>query len=364
MNKTVMMVCPLARTFKFREQLIYKLRELKYEVVLVSENGEELEPFLIAGCKFELVSIDRRGKSIFNDVQLIKAYWKVIKKTKPDIVLTYTTKCSVYGGMVCRLIKVPYIVNNAGLIEAKGALSLVLNALYRLGFAGASCMMYQNDGEQREVQRILGNKNHFRTIPGSGVDVNQYRYADFPDEKNGIFFNFVARVMKSKGIDEYLECAKQIREKYLNVHFRIYGSFDDDTYKPIVDEYEKKGYIEFCGQKKDMKPEILSASAAIHPSYYEGMTNVVLEHSAMGRPCIGSNVPGVCDGIDDGKTGYVFEVGNVDSLVEAVEKFINLSQKEKEKMGVLAREKMIKEFDREIVSNVYVEEIHKVIGDV
>ena len=361
MSRTVMMVCPLARTFKFREQLIYKMRELKYEVVLVSEHGEELEPFLIAGCKFELVSMDRRGKSLFNDIKLIKAYRKVIGKVKPDIVLTYTTKCSVYGGMICRLMKVPYIVNNAGLIEANGAFALLLNTLYRIGFAGASCMMYQNDCEQRVVQKILGNKKHYRRIPGSGVDLKEYKYADYPDENNGISFKFVERVMKSKGIDEYLECAKRIKEKYPNTHFRIYGSFDDDTYKTIVEEYERKGYVEFCGQKSDMRPEIASSSAVIHPSYYEGMTNVVLEHSAMGRPCLGSNVPGVCDGIDDGKTGFLFEVKNVDSMVDAVEKFILLPHEEKVNIGRKSREKMEKEFSRDIVTNIYLEEIYKII---
>ena len=111
-----------------------------------------------------------------------------------------------------------------------------------------------------------------------------------------------------------------------------------------------------------MKPFITAAHAAIHPSYYEGMTNVVLEHSSMGRPCIGSNIPGVKEGIDDGKTGFLFEPKNVESMVEAVEKFLSLTHDEKSCMGIQARLKMEREFSRDIVIDAYSEEIRKNIG--
>lgn len=356
-----MLICPLARTFIFREQLIFKLRELNYNVVLLSEAGPEMKKFITAGCMFEEIHMDRRGKSLFNDGKLVKDYYKTIKRIQPDAVLLYTTKCSVYGGMVCRLLKIPYIVNNAGLIESKGILSVFLNVLYRIGFSGASCMMYQNDQEQKVVQSLLNNKTHFRRIPGSGVDLNIYQYSEYPENKEEIIFNYVARVMKSKGIEEYLKCAKQVHQAYPKTRFRIYGTFDDNKYKQIVEEYEKAGYVEYCGQKSDMRPEIASASAVIHPSYYEGMTNVVLEHSAMGRPCLGSNVPGVCDGIEDGITGYVFKVKNINSMIEKVCKFIELPYEEKKKMGLNARRKMEVEFDRKIITDIYLHEIHNII---
>ena len=357
-----MLICPLARTFIFREQLIFKLRELNHNVVLLSEAGPEMKKFIAAGCVFEEIHMDRRGKSLFNDGKLLKDYYKTIKRIQPDAVLLYTTKCSVYGGMVCRLLKIPYIVNNAGLIESKGILSVFLNVLYRIGFSGASCMMYQNDQEQKVVQSVLKNKTHFRRIPGSGVDLNIYQYSEYPENNEEIIFNYVARVMKSKGIEEYLECAKQVHQAYPKTRFRIYGTFDDNKYKQIVEEYEKAGYVEYCGQKTDMKPEIASSSAAIHPSYYEGMTNVVLEHSAMGRPCIGSNIPGVKEGISHGETGFLFHVRDVSSLVRVVNQFIELPLNQKKEMGKKARLKMENEFDRTIVTDVYIQEIERLLN--
>ncbi|MPN48878.1 hypothetical protein SDC9_196490 [bioreactor metagenome] len=92
------------------------------------------------------------------------------------------------------------------------------------------------------------------------------------------------------------------------------------------------------------------------------MTNVVLEHSAMGRACIGSNIPGVREGIEDSKTGYLFEVKDVDSMVKAVKKFIELPYQEKAAMGKAAREKMEREFDRDIVTSIYLEEIYRILN--
>lgn len=359
--KTIMLVCPLARTFNFREQLINKLCRLNYHVVLLSENGPEIEKFLESGCEFKEIHMDRRGKNIFNDGRLIRDYYCVIKDIKPNVVLLYTTKCSIYGGMVCRMLNIPYIVNNAGLIESTGAFSYFLNILYRIGFAGATCMMYQNKQEQHVVQKLLKGKTHFRNIPGSGVDILKYQYTEYPTG-DIVVFDFVARVIKIKGIDEYLECAKQVHQKYPQTLFRIYGTLDDDYYREKVMDYEKKSYVKYCGQKSDMRSEIASSSAVIHPSYYEGMTNVVLEHSAMGRPCLGSNIPGVEEAIENGETGYVFEVRNIHDICNKVSRFIELPFEDKVQMGKKARKKMEKEFSREIVTDIYLEEIHNILG--
>jgi len=337
---------------------------MNFKVILISSYGAEIDKYLNIGCQFENVSIDRRGTSIINDSKLLDCYYRILKKITPDLVLTFTTKCSVYGGIACRILRIPYIVNNAGLMNAKGVLAHILTILYKIGFCKANCMMYQNDMEMKTIQLILNNKTYYRRIPGSGVDIECFKYSEYPKETDPIIFNFMARIMKSKGIEEYLKCADYIKTKYPKVIFRIYGDFDEEKYQKSVRDFCTKGIVEYYGQTNDIKLAISTSSAAIHPSYYEGMTNVVLEHSAMGRPCIGSNVPGVCDSIDDGKTGFVFEVGNSKSLINSVEKFINCSYRERKKMGIFAREKMVKEFDRSIVTKIYIEEIEEILGGI
>ena len=351
--------------YNFRSELILKLVELGHDVTLVCPYGKKIDFFTERGCSFIDIDLDRRGKNAFKDAKLITNYYRLLKNLKPDVVLTYTTKSSVYGGMVCRWLKIPYIVNNAGLVENNNKLlEAILKILYRTGFKSASCMMYQNGRERDYVNDLLKNKVHYRDIPGSGVNLNAFAYQPYPVDDNPIRFNFVGRIVGFKGIGEFLECAKRIKAKYSNTEFVIYGSFvdDDGGFKEQIRELEKDGIVKYGGVQLDMKPYIAKAHAVIHSSYYEGMTNVILEHGAMGRPAIASDIPGCREGIDEGVSGYTFELKNVDDLVQKIENFINLSHEEKVAMGRAAREKMEREFDREIVTNIYLEEIEKILS--
>ena len=350
--------------YNFRSELVLRLVEMGYDVVLVCPPGEKIKFFTERGCRFVGHNIDRRGTSAFNDLKLIYDYFRIFRREKPDVVLAYTGKSSVYGGLVCGCLNIPCIINNAGLVDPKCynfVVGAVLEILYRVGFRKAACMMYQNSQERDHLNKVLNNKIYFRNIPGSGVNLDTFSYEPYPINDDVITFNFVARIVGIKGISDFLDCAELIKTKYPNTRFVIYGDYDDEFYRFLLDTSSANGIVEYAGVKLDMKPYIAVAHAVIHPSYYEGMTNVVLEHGAMGRPSIGSDVPGVRDGIDNGKTGYTFPVRDVDALVIAVEKFILLSHAEKEEMGKAARKKMEREFNRNIVTHIYIEEINKIL---
>ena len=351
--------------YNFRRELAFKLVELGYDVYISSPYGKKIDFMVERGCKFAELNIDRRGTNIFTDIKLIWKYLKQLKKIKPDIVLAYTSKPTIYGGICCQILGIPYIVNNAGLLDSTiypWYVGVTLDFLYKVGYSGASCMMFQNAQEREYMLNILGNK-YYRDIPGSGVNLDLFSEKPYPSNDNEVIFNYVARIVKIKGIDELIGCAIRVKQKHQNVKFVLYGDFDDDEYRKKVENLQNDGIIEYGGIQLDIKPCISKAHAAIHPSYYEGMTNVVLEHGAMGRPSLGSNIPGVAEAIEVGKTGYTFEVRNVDSMVEAVEKFLALSNKEKAEMGHAARLKMEREFSRDIVTNVYLEEINRIMHE-
>lgn len=359
-----MMICPKDGTFYFRKELILKLLDEQYQVILVGPYGSKVDYFTEKGCKFVNIPIDRRGKSVIKDIKLFLDYYKTIKKEKPDIVLTYTTKCSVYGGLACSILKRPYIVNNAGLIisQKKGILDILLTCLYYIGFKKSSCMMYQNSYERDTINKLLNYRVYFKDIPGSGVNLEKFTAQPYPDSDEKIFFNFVGRIVSIKGINEMLDCAEIIKKRYPNVFFRIYGSYDEDKYRDRIELLNQEGVIEYKGLVEDMLPEIASAHAVIHPSYYEGMTNVVLEHGAGGRPSLGSKIPGVADAIIEGETGFTFEPRNSEALVNCVEKFINLPYEKKFQMGESARQLIEKKFNRRIVTNIYLDEINRIIN--
>ncbi|MDT3387125.1 MAG: glycosyltransferase family 4 protein [Bacteroidota bacterium] len=363
MRKTVLFLVNKDNViYNFRRELAFKLIELGYRVVISCPYGKKLDFLTEKGAEWVDVKIDRRGTSVFKDLKLIKQYYTQIKLIKPDVVLCYTTKCSIYGGVVCKMLQIPYIVNNAGLIEnEQGVLELIMRHLYKIGFKGAACMMYQNERERKYVNDIIGDDVHYRDIPGSGVNLSEFPFAEYPADDKEIVFNYVARIVDFKGIEELLAAAARIKPIYPNVHFVLYGDYDDDSYRARVKELEKKGIVEYGGIQLDMRPFIKKAHAVIHPSHYEGMTNVILEHAAMGRPAIASDIPGCREGIENGVTGYTFELKNVDSLVNKIEVFLSLSHGEKMEMGKAARAKMEKEFDRAFVTDIYVNEIKEIL---
>lgn len=348
--------------YNFRSEKILKFKELGHEVVLICPYGKKIDYFTDRNCRFIDLPMDRRGTSILNDFKLMMQYRKILKEERPDVVSLYTSKPSIYAGFVCGCMKIPYIVNNAGLMVTTGLFDKFMKLLYWLGWYRASCIMYQNSGERDEINKVLHNKVHFRDLPGSGVNLNDFVFKTYPNSDDKVIFNFVARIVGFKGIEEYLTCAEVIKHEYPNVEFRIFGDFDDEEYRQRITDLENRNIVKYMGVQMNMRPFIEECHAAIHPSYYEGMTNVVLEHSASGRPCIGSDVPGVKEGIEEGKTGYIFKVKDAESLITAVRKFLNLSHEEKVAMGRAAREKMEREFDRNIVTNIYIEEIYKILN--
>lgn len=351
--------------YNFRSEMILRLKDLGHDVVLSCPVGNKIKYFTDNGCRFIPHDMDRRGTSVLNDLRLLKSYYNIFKSEKPDILLTYTSKSSTYGGLIARLLGIPRIINNAGLLDTRyynRIVKIVLDILYKLGFSKATCLMFQNSQERDYILNIVGKNSHYRNLPGSGVNLLDFNYQEYPSSSEPITFNYVGRLVSIKGIEEFLECAEYIKRKYPNTRFRIFGDYDDDVYRQRVNELEQKGVVEYCGVQMNMKPFLMQAHAAIHASYYEGMTNVVLEHGAIGRPSIGSDIAGVREGISNGKTGYVFPVKDVNALISAVEKFILLPHEEKVAMGRSAREKMEREFDRNIVTNIYLEEINKILS--
>lgn len=221
--------------------------------------------------------------------------------------------------------------------------------------------MYQNKEEMGYFNNLLNNKVHYRLLPGSGVNTEEFVYTPYPKDDMPIVFNYVSRIEKDKGIEEFLDCCEYVKQLHPNVQFNIYGDYDEERYKQRIIKLNEQGVINYCGVTMDIRPCIAISHAVIHPSYHEGMTNVVLEHSAMGRPCLGSDISGVKEGIEDGVTGFLFKVKDVKSLIESVIRFIELPHEVKEQMGLAARAKMESEFDRRIVIKNYEEEVQKII---
>jgi glycosyltransferase involved in cell wall biosynthesis len=347
--------------YKFRKELIEEL--LNNNKVFISlPTGEFVKELVNLGCEFIDTNISRRGTNPIADFKLMIEYRRILKSVKPDVVLTYTIKPNIYGGMMCRLTKTPYITNITGLgtaVENSGILQSITLFLYKLALKNASCVFFQNkeNAEFINSKGIITGKQ--RIIPGSGVNLIHYEVLDYPNDEN-INFLFISRVMKQKGIDQYLDTAEHIRKKYPNTQFHILG-FCEESYEDKLKEMDKEGIIQYHGMQSDVRKFHKISHCTIHPTYYpEGMSNVLLESAACGRPIITTNRSGCGEIVDDRVNGYVVEQQNSKDLIEKVEMFLNLDYETKKQMGISGRAKVEREFDRQIVVDAYLDEIQRI----
>ncbi|MBE6075411.1 MAG: glycosyltransferase family 4 protein [Selenomonas ruminantium] len=348
--------------YKFRRELLEELVK-KNEVYFCVPNGEFIESIKKLGCKFiECSLLDRHGINPIKELKLIFFYRKIICKLKPNIVFTYTIKSNAYGGIVCASLGVPYVVNITGLgtsIENGGLMQKISLFLYTMGVRKAQKVFFQNT-ENRDFMISNGVINgSYDMLPGSGVNLTQYKVVPYPKGSN-IDFVFIARVMKEKGIDQYLEAAKEIRKKHHNVRFHVCG-FCEENYEKILKELNDNGTIIYHGLVTDMTEIYRMSSCTVHPTYYpEGLSNVLLESAASGRPIITTDRAGCREVVDDGVNGYIVQQKNSQDLIEKIESFLRLSFDEKREMGIKGRLKVEHEFDRKIVVEKYLSEVRKI----
>lgn len=358
--------------YKFRKELIQELlcpglyikgRNTEPCKVFVSiPEGEFTEEIEGLGCEVINTFVDRRGMNPFKDLKLLNKYRLIMKKVKPDIVLTYTIKPNIYGGIICSLVKTPYIPNITGLgtsIKNNSFMSKLILLMYKVGIKSAKTIFFQNASNQdffvtKKIIRDAGI--HIR---GSGVNLKEHCFENYPQNDGKLKFLFIGRIMRDKGIHEFLDCAEYIKGKYTDIEFNVLGAYDEEEFKFRIEQLSEEGVIHYYGQQKDVHSFIKIHHATILPSYHEGLSNVLLETAASGRPVIASNISGCIETYDDGVSGIGFEPRNSKALIKALEKFISLPYAEKMKMGIAARRKVEKEFNREIIIESYLKEIYK-----
>lgn len=346
--------------FWFRKELIQKLVDEGHEVYL-SLPEDENDFFTKMGCHIVLTNIDRRGVNPKNDAKLIMFYKKMIPEINPDIIFSYTIKPNIYGSMASgkKYKQICNITGTGATFLEDNIVAKICKVLYKMSVRKCYRVYFQNTGDRDFfVENNLVGKN-YEMLPGSGCNLEQHVFKAMPEDEVTRFI-FIARVMKLKGIDEYLAAAKKVKEKYPNTEFIIAGWNEEEEYKKIVSEYHDQDIVNYIGFRDDLDDWIAQCHCTVLPSHGgEGIPNVLLESAAAGRACIGSKINGTMDVIDEGKTGYLFETGDADSLAEQMEKFINLSVEEKADMGKAGREKIEREFDRNIVVNIYCDEVKR-----
>ena len=337
--------------YKFRKELIQELMNQGNDIYISLPFGELISKLEALGCHFIDTDVDRRGINPKTDFKLLNHYKKIVKQIRPDLVVTYTIKPNIYGGIICRWMKIPYAINITGLgtaFQNNNLLKKMVVFLYRIALKKAKVVFFENiENMQTIIKHKIIKEHQACLLHGAGVNLEEYGFCEYPDTEETRFL-FIGRIMKEKGVDELFEVAERIRKENPNVFFDIIGPMEDD-YKNIVETLLNKGVISYYGYQEDVKPFIQRCHCFVLPSYHEGMANTLLEAAAIGRPLITSDIHGCKEAVLVGQNGYLVEKANSEDLYRKMKQFIELSFDEKEKMGQEARKHMEDFFNKKSV---------------
>lgn len=346
--------------YAFRRELIERLALRGHRVVLSLPESEENAYFTGLGCEIIPTAMSRRGTNPLDDLRLLRQYCRILRDVKPDLVFSYTVKPNIYGSMASRALGCRQLCNITGTGASflrDNALAKVLRVLYRLSVRGAYKVFFQNGSDRDYFVRHRMVGDNWEMLPGSGVNLEQHAFSPMPDDGE-LRFLYIGRMMAVKGVDQYLDCARAVHERYPNTRFYLAGFIDEERYRPLLEAASREGCAEYLGFRRDIDDWIRRCHCTLLPSLGgEGIPNVLLESAATGRICIASDIPGCRDVVDDGVTGFLFPAGDSAALIGRVERVIAMTPAERAAMGQRGREKVAREFDREIVIRRYMQEV-------
>lgn len=334
----------------FRQELISELLT-KNEVVAVTPFNGFIENLNGLGCKTIEVEIDRRGLNPIKDLKFFLECLNIIRREKPELVITYTIKPNIYGGIACRLLRVMYATNITGLgtaFENNGLLKKMAIIMNKVACKNAKVVFFENE-ENRKLfinEHIVKEDQTYR-LNGAGVNLNRYKISKYPEGEKFKFL-FMGRVMAEKGIDELFSAMKKLIAEGISCELDVLGSYEEN-YKSTIDKYEREGWLHYYGYQEDVRPFIEQCHCFVLPSWHEGMANTNLESAACGRPIITSNIHGCLEAVEDGVTGFLVEKKNVNDLYRVMKNMYELSYEERSAMGIAGRQRMEKYFDKKNV---------------
>lgn len=333
--------------YGFRKELMQELIIQGYEIYASTPFDNYIDELVQLGIQLIETKISRRSMNPISDLKLLLDYFKIIKKIKPSLIITYTIKPNLYGGSVARILNVPYVINITGLgtaFQNDNLLRKFVVIWYKFVCKKVRILFFENVGNKNLFLDFnIVNRDKCCVLNGAGVNIEYYYFTKYPSIENKLHFLFIGRIMREKGIDELLWAIDKLYQDNKNIILDVIGSFEDD-YESKIKELEQKGCLHYYGYQKDVRPFIKQCHCFVLPSYHEGMANTLLECASMGRPLITSNIHGCKEAIHE--NGYLCKVQDSQDLYCQLKKFIELDYQSKIKMGLESRKHMEDVFDK------------------
>lgn len=346
--------------YNFRMNFVQSLLAAGHEVHTIAPVDDYTHFLAEAGCTHHPVRMDSRGANPIKDSALIVELFFIYRKIRPDIILHYTIKPNVYGTLAASLLRIPVINNVCGLgtvFLKKNIVSAVALALYKISFRFASKVFFQNpDDLKLFLEKKLVPEQAVDLLPGSGIDLEKFRPMMY--RRNTRFtFLLISRLISDKGIFEYIEAVRKLRDSGLDARFQILGPMDPEHKRGISTEVIKtwidSGLIEYLGQTDNVRDFIANADCIVLPSYREGTPRTLLEAASSCRPIITTDVPGCNHVVIDRYNGLLCRHRDASDLAEKMQEMTAMEEGTLRQFGLNGRAKIEAEYDESLVINKY-----------
>lgn len=355
----------------FRRSLVAALQSDGHSITVLAPPDDSVPDLARLGCRFLPLKMSVKGVNPLEDLRLLRRFRDCFSAERPDVVLSYTIKNNVFGAMAADAFGVPFLPNVTGLGTAflsGGLMHTIAEQLYRRAFRARKVIFFQNEDDQALfLARGLATAQQSRLLPGDGIDLNRFAPTPLPPSNEPPVFLMIARLLRDKGVVEFAEAARKIRQTRPMVRFQLLGAIGVENRSAINDAtlraWVDAGDVEYLGTTDDVRPSIAAATCVVLPSYREGAPRTLIEAAAMARPIIATDVPGCRAVLDAGVTGFFCEARSAESLAEAVGTFLKLPYGDRKEMGLQGRAKMEREFDEALVLTAYRSAIRFVTGE-
>lgn len=368
MKRIVIIENTFYTVLSLRMEIIQHLQSKSLDIYVLSTGSEEDKKEL----ESYQVKVFDIGKLVSNPLSLVGFLYRIyafLKEIKPAIIYTFTIRPNIFGSLVAGWMKIPTVSNITGigpLFENQSFVYRVARGFYHFAMKKNQRIFFQN---QMDMDLFLNHNyclpQQAKLLPGSGVDVD--KFAPIADEKSSETFVFlmISRLIKDKGVLEYVEAARKVKEKYPIVQFQLLGPFWTQNLKSNtiseadVHQWEQEGLLSYLGYTYDVRPFIAASDCIVLPSYREGNANVLMQGASMEKPLLATDVVGCNNLVVDGETGFLFEVKNADDLAHKMEKMLLLSPSNRQEMGKKGRTFMKTHYNKTVVLEAYEAELNK-----
>jgi len=355
--------------WNFRRPVVEALLGDGHRVTVLAPPDDAVSKLEGLGCHMGSLEMSVKGLNPLEDIKLQRRFKRIFSEEQPDVVLSYTIKNNIFGARAARTVGVPFLPNVTGLGTAflsGKLLQTVTEQLYRRSFSALPVVFFQNE-DDRDLfyDRSMVRPDQARLLPGSGIDLVRFAPAAMPPAEGAPVFLMIARLLRDKGVLEFVDAARHIKARQPKARFQLLGAAGSENRSAIdratLDAWVAEGAVEYLGTTSDVRPAIAAANCVVLPSYREGAPRTLIEAAAMARPVITTDVPGCRAVVDRDVSGFLCDVRSAESLAAAIERFLALPSEAQQAMGQAGRAKMEQEYDQTIVVDAYREAITRLV---